>query len=258
VRVLVTGGRGFIGAHVCDALRAAGHETVALGRADGDLAEPGVFERLLDAHPPDAVVHLAAVMPGDERIPDNARITRLVAASAHEREIPLFHGSTTSIYTDDTAYAESKRASEDEAGDATILRFHFPYGPGQRRGAIPTMLRQALAGEPVVVYRGWARSFCFVADEARAVATLVERGETGSWDIGSDEDLRSLEDVALLCVAAAGADESLVRLTDPPEGPALVFDDLDTERLRSLGWRPEVPLEDGIAQTLAWLQSGAA
>ena len=253
MRVLVTGGRGFIGAHVCDALRADEHEVIALGRADGDLAEPGVFERLIEAHPPDAVVHLAAVMPGDDRLAENAPITRLVAAAAHERGIPLFHGSTTSIYTDDTPYAESKRASEEAAGDATILRFHFPYGPGQRRGTIPTMLRQALAGEPVVVYRGWARSFCFVADEARAVALLVDRGEGGSWDIGRDDDLRSLEDVALLCVAAAGADASLVQVGDAPEGPAPVFDDLDPDRLRSLGWRPEVALEDGIRRTLASL-----
>ena len=258
MRILVTGGRGFIGAHVCDALRADGCEPISLGRVDGDLAEAGVAERLVEEHDPEAVVHLAAVMPGDDRLLQNAPITRLVAAACRERAIPLFHGSTTSVYSDETPYADSKRESEEAAGDATILRFHFPYGPGQRRGTIPTMLKQALAGEPVVVYRGWARSFCFVADTARAVATLVQRRETGSWDIGRDDDLRTLEDVALLCVGAAGADASLVQLQDPPEGPALVLGDLDTERLRSLGWRPAVDLEDGIARTLAWLQSGAA
>ena len=258
MKVLVTGGRGFIGAHVCDALRADGHEAVALGRTDGDLAEAGVAAALVAEHRPDAVVHLAAVMPGDDRFAQNAPITRLVAAAAHERGIPLYHGSTTSVYADETPYADSKRESEEEAGDATILRFHFPYGPGQRRGAIPTMLRQALAGEPVVVYRGWERSFCFVADAARAVALLVDRCEIGSWDIGREDDLRTLEDVARLCVAAAGADEALLELRDPPEGPALVLHDLDTERLRSLGWRPEVELEDGVARTRAWLESGAA
>jgi len=258
LRVLVTGGRGFIGAHVCDALRADGHDVVALGRADGDLAEDGVVEAFVARFEPEAVVHLAAVMPGDDRLVENAPITRLVAAAAHARGIPLFHGSSTSVYADDTPYAASKRESEEGAGEATILRFHFPYGPGQRRGTIPTMLRQALAGEPLVVYRGWARSFCFVTDAARAVATLVDRGERGAWDVGRDDDLRSLEDVALLCVGAVGADVSLIRLQDPPEGPAHVLDDLDTERLRSLGWRPEVSLEDGIERTLAWLQSGAA
>src|SRR3954470_15086258 len=121
--------------------RGGGREPVALGRADGDLAEAGVAERLLAAHQPDVVVHLAAVMPGDERLAENPPITALVAAGCAARRIPVFHGSTTSVYADETPYAESKRASEEAAGDATLLRFHFPYGPEQRRGAIPTMLR---------------------------------------------------------------------------------------------------------------------
>jgi len=254
VRVLVTGGRGFIGSHVCDALRAAGHEAVPLGRADGDLAEEGVAERLVEAHRPDAVVHLAAAMPGDERLAQNAPITALVAAACAARGIPLFHGSTTSVYADETPYAESKRASEAAAGDATMLRFHFPYGPGQRRGAIPTMLRQALAGEAVVVYRGWERSFCFVRDAAEAVALLVERGERGAWDIGRDDDRRSLHEVARLACSAAGAAEELIAVVEPPPGPTPVLASLDIAPLRALGWAPQVALEDGMRRTLEWLR----
>lgn len=196
-------------------------------------------------------------MPGDERLAENPQLTELVATACAARDVPLFHGSTTAVYSDETPYAESKRASEELAGDATILRFHYPYGPGQRRGAIPTMLRQALAGEPVVAYRGWARSFCHARDAAAAVAILVEHGERGDWDVGRDDDLRSLEEVARLACAATGADESLVELADPPEGYAPLIDLLDTDRLRSLGWRPEVALEDGILLTLDWVREAA-
>jgi len=254
----VTGGRGFLGGHVCAALRGAGHEPVPLGRVDGDLAEEGTIERLLDEHDPESVVHLAAVMPGDERLAQNAPITEIVAAACSGRGLPLFHGSTTAVYSDETPYAASKRDSEEAAGDAAILRFHYPYGPGQRRGAIPTMLQQALAGEPVVVYRGWARSFCFAGDAGEAVAILVEHGESGQWDVGRDDDLRALEEVAALACAAAGADESLVEISDPPDGYAPLIDSLDTDRLRSLGWRPEVELENGIRSTLGWIQEAAA
>ncbi len=253
----MTGGRGFLGTHACAALREARHEPVPLGRADGDLAQPGTIERLLAEHEPDVVVHLAAVMPGDERLRQNAAITGLVAAACVARDVPLFHGSTTAVYADETEYAGSKRASEEAAGEATILRFHYPYGPQQRRGAIPTMLRQALAGGPVVAYRGWARSFCFVRDTAEAVAILVEHGERGQWDVGRDDDLRALEEVAALACAAAGADESLVELADPPSGYAPLMGSLDTDRLRSLGWRPAVRLEDGIRVTLDWLREAA-
>jgi dTDP-glucose 4,6-dehydratase len=255
VRILVTGGRGFLGAHVCDALRGDGHEAIALGRVDGDLAEAGVAERLVAEHEPDAVVHLAAVMPGDERLAENAPITELVARACAEHGVRLFHGSTVSVYADDTPYAESKRASEEAAADATILRFSFPYGPGQRRGAIPTMLGQARAGEPVVVYRGWLRSFCHASDQARAVAVIVERGEPGAWDIGRDDDLRSLLEIAQIACRLAGAPESLIEEVDPPAGVDPVGLDLDLERLHSLGWRPAVGLEEGMRQTLDWLAS---
>jgi len=256
--VLVTGGRGFLGAHVCAELLEAGHDAVPLGRADGDLAQAGVAGDLVAQYKPDAVVHLAAAMPGDDRVAENAPITALVAAACAARDIPLFHGSTTSVYADETPYADSKRASEAAAGDATLLRFHFPYGPGQRRGTIPTMLRQAADGEPVVVYRGWQRSFCFARDAARAVVELVERGEKGAWDVGRDDDLRSLEDVARLSCRVAGVDEAAIEVVDPPPGPAPVVSALDVAPLHALGWRPHVALEDGVHETQRWLASGAA
>jgi nucleoside-diphosphate-sugar epimerase len=253
LRVLVTGGRGFLGTHVCGALRDAGHVAIALGRADGDLAEPGVADRLVVEHEPEAVVHLAAVMPGDERIPENAPMTELVAAACGD--VPLFLGSTVSVYTDETPYVESKRASEDAAPGATILRFSFPYGPGARRGAIPTMLKQARSGESIVVYRRWVRSFCHAADEARAVALLVERREGGAWDIGRNDDPHTLLEIAQIACRLAGAPESLIEETDPPADVAPVGVELDVDRLYSLGWRPEVELEDGMQRTLDWLAS---
>ena len=72
MRVLVTGGAGFIGSHVVDHLHSAGHEPLIFDRvspaANGVAPLPHVLGDVLDtmalrraAHRCDAVIHLAAV-----------------------------------------------------------------------------------------------------------------------------------------------------------------------------------------------------
>ncbi len=63
-RVTVTGGAGFLGRYVVDALRGAGADTVVARQRDYDLVESGSARRLLEAARPDLVVHLAARVGG--------------------------------------------------------------------------------------------------------------------------------------------------------------------------------------------------
>jgi len=63
-RVVVTGGRGFVGRHTCRALEAAGAEVVALGSRDFDLTEQGEVRRLFAELRPQLLVHLAAACGG--------------------------------------------------------------------------------------------------------------------------------------------------------------------------------------------------
>jgi GDP-L-fucose synthase len=64
MRLLVTGGRGFLGSHVVERLRARGDEAVAAGRADGDLTVWEEAERLFERTRPEVVIHLAAEVGG--------------------------------------------------------------------------------------------------------------------------------------------------------------------------------------------------
>jgi GDP-L-fucose synthase len=62
--VAVTGGRGFLGTHACQALQAAGARTVALGSSDFDLTEQAEVRRMYREVAPAAVVHAAAAVGG--------------------------------------------------------------------------------------------------------------------------------------------------------------------------------------------------
>jgi UDP-glucose 4-epimerase len=80
--IAITGGTGFVGLALAEALQKAGHSAVLFGRAPlparfadafadvatfvGDVRDPGDVDNLLDACAPAAVVHLAAVTPDRE------------------------------------------------------------------------------------------------------------------------------------------------------------------------------------------------
>ena len=278
-RILITGGTGFVGSHLAEELIRNCHNVTALGRGDGDLTQVGVADSLLQTHAPDAVVHLAALVGrvvGEadpaETTRQNVDVTALVAAACAAHGARLLHGSTTEVYgpigervvTEDTpldvapdnTYGQSKRASEEAAlrfvPDATLLRLSWPYGPGtapgRARGAIVNMLDQAVRGVPIRVYRGDERSWCWVGDIARAIALLIERDERGAWNIGRDDDRRSMLEVAQVVCRVTGASEDLIDEVDAPTAPASGH--VSTAKLRATGWKPQVDFEDGLRRTL--------
>ena len=136
------------------------------------------------------------------------------------------------------------------------------YGPGdnfdlQNSNVLPTMIRRfheaKEGGDAEVVLWGTGkpkREFLHVDDMTRACVCVMERW-VGSdiVNIGCGEDI-SIAALAELVRSAVGFEGRIVFDASKPDGTPRKL--LDVTKLKSLGWAPTIPLEEGVRQTYAW------
>src|SRR4051812_5481248 len=149
------------------------------------------------------------------------------------------------VYDEAKRYAEAMTTAyrTSQGVDAAIVRIFNTYGPRMRPNdgrAIPTFIRQALAGEPVTVAGDGSqtRSICHVSDTVDGILRLARSGETGPINIGNPDE-RSVLQIAQDVVAATGSRSSIEFVDRPVDDPGVRRPDT-TKAQRLLGWHPRV------------------
>jgi GDP-4-dehydro-6-deoxy-D-mannose reductase len=287
-RAFVTGGSGFAGSHLLDLLPGA----TAPSREELDLLDGDAVSTAVRESAPDTVWHLAALASVGrsweapaETIAENVAMTvnllEAVRTEAPEATVVLIssgeiYGPPDRLPVDEEAalrpqnpYAVSKAACDLLGGqyaDATGLRVvrlrPFNHtGPGQTDDyVIGTLTRQVAeaeaAGRDEALVRTGnpdsARDFSDVRDVARAYVAAATL-DSGVYNVASGKAVSVRELIELVRAAARipvrhEVDPARVRAHDVPEVRG------SAERLRaSTGWRPEIPLDQTIADALeAW------
>jgi len=100
------------------------------------------------------------------------------------------------------------------------------------------------------------REFLHADDFADAACLLLEKYSAEEpVNIGCGTDV-SINELAALVAAATGFRGRIVNDTSKPDGAPRKL--LDVSRLTALGWRPNIPLAEGIASTAEWYRANYA
>jgi dTDP-glucose 4,6-dehydratase len=191
----------------------------------------------------------------------------LIASTSEVYGDPLVHPQPESYWGNVNpigprgVYDEAKRYAEaltmaylrQQGVNTCIARIFNTYGPRMRPNdgrAVPTFLKQALAGEPLTVFGDGSqtRSFCYVDDLIRGLVALAESDVHDPVNIGNPSEM-SLIDMARLVVELTGSSSEVVFEPLPVDDPQVRQPDIERAR-ELLGWEPDVDLRDGLTRTI--------
>jgi dTDP-glucose 4,6-dehydratase len=264
----------------------AGHPRYRFVR--GDVADRGCVRDVVCAGV-SAVVHLAAESHVDRSIRDSGPFVRTNVLGTHalldaarEFAVPLFlHVSSDEVYgslgpaelpfteqsplAPNSPYAASKAAADLLVRSyvrtfglpAVITRCSNNYGPYQLpEKLIPLFVTNLLRGDPVPLYGDGenVRDWVHVRDHCAAIELVRRRGRPGEvYNVGGRCEKSNLELTGAL-LRLLGRPRSLVRFVADRPGHDRRYA-IDCAKIRAeLGWRPAVPFEEGLRETVAWYE----
>lgn len=135
-----------------------------------------------------------------------------------------------------------------------VTRASNNYGPCQfPEKVIPLFITNAIDDRPLPLYGDGLneRDWLHVLDHCRAIDLLIDAGTSGEvYNIGGGNGVPNAV-LTRRILDVLGKPASLIRHVPDRPGHDRRYS-LDTSKLQSLGWRPEVPFDEGLAETVAW------
>jgi UDP-glucuronate decarboxylase len=304
--VLVAGGAGFLGVHLCERLLAEGRKVICLddlssgarehveqlrGRPgyrfiEHDVREPislsvgQIFNLACPASPrayqADPIKTTLTSVLGVRNLLELARATgaRMVHTSTSEvYGDPLVHPQPESYwgnvdFTGPRACSdEGKRCAETliydyrrvHGVDCRVARIFNTYGPRMREDdgrVVSSFVVEALQDLDVTVEGDGShtRSMCYVDDLIEGLTQLMaaQSAPDGPVNLGHPREISVLE-FARRVIEATGSSSKIVFGPEAIDDPHVRRPDISRAQ-RLLGWSPQIPLEDGLARTIAYFR----
>lgn len=301
MKIVVTGGAGFIASHIVDAYLQQGHEVhviddLSTGRRlnlnpsavlhQSNVADADAASLILKIKP-DVLNHHAAQMDVRHSVEDPlfdagvnilGFVNLLEACKKAGTARVIFASSGGAIYGDEepipadedhpkkpmSPYGVSKMTGELYLAyyymafgmPYVALRYANVYGPRQstkgEAGVVAIFISQLLARKPPTINGDGkqTRDYVFVGDVVRANIAALETSHIGGINIGTGRET----DVVTLCrMLQQRASTQVEAVHGPAKTGEQMRSCLDIALAgRVLNWRPEIDLEEGLAETLAY------
>ena len=305
-KVLVTGGAGFLGSHLCERLLSDGHSVLCVdnyftGSKDniGHLLGDPNFEAMRhDITFPlyvevDEIYNLACPASPIHYQFDPVQTTKTSVVGAinmlglaKRTRAKVFQASTSEVYGDPTVspqpesyrgnvnplgpracYDEGKRCAETLFFDyhrqhrtrVKVVRIFNTYGPRmhpQDGRVVSNFIIQALTGQDITLYGDGmqTRAFCYVDDLIDGFVRMMATPDevTGPVNLGNPHEI-TVRELAERVIAMTGARSKLVHAPLPQDDPMQRCPDITLARA-TLGWEPNVKLEQGLGRTIAYFE----
>lgn len=278
--IVVTGGAGFVGSHLCERLLLDGHTVISLdnyftGSRDNHVAGVTYLEghtKDIATHiteTPDIIFHLGEYARTEKSFEDvelvwdlNVAGTFAVLEFCRKKHCKIVYAGSSTKFADDgegrdqSPYAWMKASNTElvcNYGDwfglsFAVTYFYNVYGPREMAGPYGTLVRifaeQATQGMPLTVTSPGTqeRNFTHVDDIVNGLVLVGKYGAGDNFGIGSDTTY-SVLDVAHLF----GGE---VVMTPEKKGNRM-HGGVDNVKTKALGWEPTKTLPDHIASLKA-------
>ena len=301
LRVLVTGGAGFLGSHLCDRLVAEGADVLCLDNfftgskknilhlmnrdnfelIRHDLVEPIFLEvdQVYNLACPASPVHYQ--YNPVKTVKTNVMGAINMLGLAKRVKARILQASTSEVYGNPqqhpqqetywghvnpigrrSCYDEGKRVAEtlmmdyhrQNHVDVRIVRIFNTYGPRMAISdgrVVSNFIVQALHNDPITVYGdgGQTRSFCYVSDMIDGLVKMMHCEDfIGPVNLGNPGEF-SIKSLAEMVIKMTGAKSEIVYEPLPEDDPVQRRPDISLAN-EKLQWKPQVPLEKGLKETV--------
>lgn len=280
MKVIVTGGTGFLGKRIMRRVQGSGHAVMSYDIVDNlDILDRAQLEAVFSEFQPDVVIHLAACADLNifaerphvsERI--NIEGTRNILTLCDARGVRMLFASTCCCYGNNDAhpsdesspvcptepYAQSKRDSErdilksiEEKGkNHTCMRLATFYGPEMREALAPAIFLDKIhKGETIEIHGSGeqTRTMTYVDDIVEGIVTILEADEVFPVVNVTTEEIVSVMDMIAHAERVVGKTANVKHVED--RNGQIHKEVIHSRRLQAMGWNAETSFRQGMEKS---------